>query len=99
PGNEPETQSNRAAVSRMVFVKANSTDNPLKASQTNGPEGTRPLVGFKPTKPVQDAEIRIDPTPPLQCAKGTIPELTATAAPPLDPPGLSSVFHGFLVGP
>ena len=43
--------------------------------------------------------MRIEPPPSLACAIGTRPAETAAAAPPLDPPGVSSVFHGFRVAP
>src|SRR5262249_14993778 len=56
-------------------------------------------VIFIPNTPQHDDGIRIDPPPSLACAIGTMPEATAAAAPPLDPPGVSSTFHGFRVGP
>ena len=48
--------------------------------------GTLPLVGFKPTKPHMAAGMRIEPPPSLALAAGTIPEATAAAAPPEEPP-------------
>ena len=51
-----------------------------------GPIGTRPRLGFKPTRPHIAAGIRILPPPSLALADGTIPDATAAAAPPLDPP-------------
>ena len=59
----------------------------------------RPRVGFSPTRPVHDAGIRIDPPPSLPWASGTMPPATAAAAPPLEPPGVRSVSHGFRAGP
>ena len=70
-----------------------------KLCPASGPTETRPRAGFRPTSPQHDAGIRIDPPPSLPCATGTIPAATAAAAPPLDPPGVRSVFHGFRQGP
>ena len=39
-----------------------------------------------PNTPQQEAGIRIEPPPSLAWAMGTIPEATAAADPPLDPP-------------
>jgi len=43
--------------------------------------------------------MRIEPPPSLAPAIGTTPAATAAAAPPLDPPGVWSRFHGLCVGP
>ena len=59
----------------------------------------RPRVGFRPTRPVHAAGMRIEPPPSLPCASGTMPPATAAAAPPLEPPGVRSVSHGLRVGP
>ena len=66
---------------------------------TEGPIGTRPREGFSPTSPHQAAGIRIEPPPSLACAIGTARDATSAAAPPLDPPGPCSGFHGLRVGP
>ena len=58
-----------------------------------------PLLGFSPNKPQHDAGIRIDPPPSVAWATGEIPEATAAAAPPLEPPVEKLRFHGFLVIP
>src|SRR5699024_12069081 len=58
-----------------------------------------PLVGFNPNRLVKDAGIRIDPPPSLAPATGTIPEATAAAAPPLEPPGEKFLCHGLRVAP
>ena len=42
--------------------------------------------------------MRIDPPPSDPGAKGSIPDATAAAAPPLEPPAPSEGFHGFRVG-
>jgi hypothetical protein len=59
----------------------------------------RPRVGFRPTSPQHEAGIRIEPPPSLPWASGSIPDATAAAAPPEEPPGVRSVSHGFLTGP
>src|ERR1700743_2082283 len=60
---------------------------------------SRPRVGFIPTRPQQDAGIRIDPPPSLACAIGTTPDATSAPAPPDDPPVEWLRFHGLRVGP
>ena len=44
--------------------------------------------------PQKLAGMRRDPPPSLPVAMGHRPAATAAAAPPLDPPGVLSVFHG-----
>ena len=43
--------------------------------------------------------MRIDPAPSLACASETMPEATAAALPPDEPPGVRVVSHGFRAGP
>ena len=43
--------------------------------------------------------MRIEPPPSVACATGTIPDATAAAEPPLDPPGECVRRHGLRVGP
>ena len=64
-----------------------------------GPLGTRPRVGFRPTRPQQAAGMRIEPAPSDAWAIGTMRAATAAAAPPLEPPALNAVFQGLRVGP
>ena len=49
--------------------------------------GMRECVGFRPTVPVNDAGIRMEPPPSLPRAMGTIPAATAAALPLELPPG------------
>ena len=42
--------------------------------------------------------MRIEPPPSLAVARGVMPEASAAAEPPLEPPGVRSRFHGFRVG-
>jgi hypothetical protein len=43
--------------------------------------------------------MRVDPAPSLPSPMGPMPAATAAAAPPLDPPGVRSGFHGLRVTP
>ena len=63
-------------------------------SPMSGPSEIRWRVGLSPTRPHSDAGIRIEPPPSLACATGTIPEATAAADPPLDPPVEREMSHG-----
>src|SRR3989442_1646808 len=56
-------------------------------------------VALIPKRPEHDDGIRIDPPPSLPCAMGLRPAASPAAAPPLEPPGVRSGSHGFLVGP
>src|SRR5690242_8970228 len=59
---------------------------------------TRPYVGLIPTVPVKAAGWRIEPPVSEPSAPGVIPDATATALPPDEPPGERVGSHGFLVG-
>src|SRR5580658_5854247 len=61
--------------------------------------GIRPSVAFKPTTPVQEAGHLIEPPPSVPTAKGATPAARAALAPPLEPPGERSRFHGLRVVP
>src|SRR2546426_6843448 len=50
--------------------------------------GTRPKVGFRPTRPQKLAGMRIEPAPSEPSASGANPAATAAAPPPVDPPGV-----------
>ena len=97
PTPGPCTASSSAAVSRTVRLTHSST--PRLLSSRNGPSVIRPCDGFRPTRPQHEAGMRIDPPPSLAWANGTIPEATAAADPPLEPPGECSRLQGFRVAP
>src|SRR5436305_5676545 len=59
----------------------------------------RPKLGFRPTRPVKAAGMRVEPPPSLAVPNGTSPPATAAAEPPLDPPGVRVRSHGFRVVP
>src|SRR4051794_30880605 len=68
-------------------------------SPISGPSEIRCRVGFNPTRPHSLAGMRIEPPPSLACATGTIPEATAAAEPPLEPPVERERSHGLRLGP
>ena len=57
------------------------------------------MVGLMPKMPAKDDGMRIEPPPSPPCASGPSPAAIWAAAPPLDPPGVRSRFHGFRVIP
>src|SRR5882672_7455910 len=59
----------------------------------------RPYDGLRPTSPQKPAGVRVEPPPSLAVANGTMPDATAAAEPPLEPPGVRSGFHGLRVTP
>src|SRR6266850_4671820 len=60
---------------------------------------TRPYVGLSPATPQSDAGMRIDPPVSLPGEKKQKPDATATALPPLEPPGMRVVSQGLHAGP
>src|SRR5205807_3611733 len=96
PSVGPEMTSSIAAASATVRVIGPFVDSWLAGR--DGP-ATRPRLGLMPNRPHADDGIRIDPPPSLPCEIGHIPEASAAAAPPEDPPGVRSVSHGLRVGP
>src|SRR6478736_8758514 len=58
-----------------------------------------PLLCLIPTTPLQAAGIRVDPPPSVATASGAIPQATATAAPPLEPPLERSALQALRVRP
>src|SRR5215213_6162532 len=69
------------------------------AKATSPKRLTRPYVGFTPTTPQNAAGWRTEPPVSEPSAIGTIPDATAAADPPDDPPGTRSGAIGFRVGP
>jgi hypothetical protein len=56
---------------------------------------TSPRVGLSPTRPLQEAGIRIEPPPSSAWATGAMPAATETPAPLEEPPGVREGSHGF----
>jgi hypothetical protein len=97
PGSGPDSRSSSAAVSATVRVSTPSVAR--NDSPSVGAIEIRPRAGLSPTRPQQAAGMRIEPPPSLPCAIGSIPDATAAAAPPDEPPGVRSRSHGLRVGP
>ena len=68
-------------------------------SNGSGPTPMRPNVVFKPGRPVYDDGMRMEPPPSLPVHAANMPDATAAADPPDDPPGVVSRFHGLRVTP
>ena len=60
---------------------------------------TRPKLGFSATVPLNCDGMRSDPPRSLPIPSGVIPVASATASPPLDPPGVRDASHGLSVWP
>ena len=99
PTSEPWVPSRKAALSRTVRLTTWRTTSPFQDSPSVGPSGVRAREGLSPNSPQADAGIRMLPPPSPAWATGTIPAATAAPDPPLDPPGVWSVFHGLRAGP
>ena len=90
--------SSATALSSTVWLTTPSIAIP----PTNSPSGasdTRPRVALRPTRPQHDAGMRIEPPPSLACAIGTMPEATAPALPPDEPPVVREGSQGLRAGP
>ena len=59
----------------------------------------RPRAGLRPTRPQHAAGMRIEPPPSLAWAIGTMPDATAAAEPPEEPPVVRAVSHGLRAAP
>ena len=58
---------------------------------------TRPYVGLNPITPQWDAGFRIEPPVSDPILRSHISDATATALPPLEPPGILPIAAGFSV--
>ena len=61
--------------------------------------GTRPGVGRSAAVPLHCDGKRSEPPRSLPMPSGTMPVASATASPPLEPPGVRPASHGLRVGP
>ena len=89
--------SRSSAASATFLAIGPATPSPARVAKP-GPAGTRPRDGLTPTRPHAAAGMRTEPPPSEPGANGSIPDATAAAAPPLEPPAPSAGFHGFRVG-
>src|SRR5579884_4323574 len=90
--------SSRSALSATVRASGPYVLSPSHPSSAGRME-TRPRVGFIPTSPQHEAGMRIDPPPSEPVAHGAIPEATAAAEPPDEPPGVRLGSQGLRVTP
>src|SRR5262249_32876054 len=80
-------------------VRACSVLRPPSPSPAYGAIVLRDRVGFSPTMPQHEAGARVEPNPSEACAMGRMRAPTEAAAPPLEPPEIRVVSHGFFVAP
>src|SRR5262245_52954116 len=89
------SNSATSATLRAIGPSTLSGDHDRRAGQV----GTRPGDGRNPTTEQKLAGFRSDPPMSLPSASGSMPQASATAAPPLLPPQVFEVSNGFLVAP
>ena len=77
------------AASATRASRSGRSDRATSANAISPYRDTRPYVGLRPTTPHSAAGWRIDPPVSEPSASGVMPAATATADPPLDPPGNS----------
>src|SRR5579872_6785484 len=107
PGSFSESGARGSGPAIVLRTKARSaTDRPrhpevLRVDHANAAfgSGTRPTVGRKPTTLQNAAGLRREPPASLPSATGTIPQASATAAPPEDPPHVFVRSQGLRVAP
>ena len=86
-------------MSRTLRVTARRATSPPHDSPTSGPTEWRPREGLSPTSPHSLAGMRMEPPPSPAWPIATMPEATAAAEPPLDPPVERVVSQGLREGP
>ena len=99
-------QSRRSGLAMTFIIRAASATvrviGPTWASVPkglSGEAGTRPKLGFSPKMPVKPAGMRMEPPPSVPRWSAPMPQAAATAAPPLEPPGVLLWSHGLRVMP
>ena len=85
-------------MSSGVLARGPMTSNDILKSNSPYRE-TAPYVGFSPTTPQCDAGFRIEPPVSEPNVKSARSAAIAAAGPEDEPPGISSGFVGFFVGP
>src|SRR3954469_3335184 len=97
-GNDVRSRSSGPArTSRMRAVSATVvvSEPPTLVWLVVGPGwAMRPKLALWPTRPVNDAGMRIDPPPSDAVPNGMMPAATAADVPPLDPPAVVETSHG-----
>jgi hypothetical protein len=109
--NEPVSTARYRSVSWLPRIASytRAASSTLRASGPTVPSDhhrcsigaalTRPRWGLSPNSPQNADGIRIEPPPSPPRPIGTMPEATAAAVPPLEPPGVWPVDHGLCVIP
>src|SRR5204863_7613638 len=95
-GSGPAIALKKSATSATLRASGPDTDS---GDQVCPSVGTRPGDGRKPTTLQNEAGLRSDPPVSLPSAIGTMPQASATAAPPLLPPHVFETSYGFRVAP
>ena len=98
PATPPLQTSSQRAESSTVRVTQPITERPCQCSRAGASE-IRSRCGLSPNRPQSAAGIRIEPPPSDAVAPAQRPAAVAAAEPPLDPPGVREVSHGFRVIP
>ncbi len=98
PSRPASAPSSRAASSTLRAIGPN-TDSDAHGSDCASAAGMRPGEGRSPTTPQNDDGLRMLDARSDPSANGSIPLATATAAPPLLPPGVKVASCGFNVAP
>src|SRR5688500_5673633 len=98
-GSGPITASNATTTSATVRASGPRVDRCAHDGAAEPPLGTRPSDGLNPEMPQHDDGMRIEPPPSEPVHNGTMPEASAAAEPPDEPPGERSVDQGLRVAP
>src|SRR4051794_32430312 len=96
-GSGPASTFSNSTVS--ATVRASGPQWQYGSRLNGGSTGTRPYGGLKPTTPLNDAGMRIEPPMSDPLASVVVPEASAAPEPPDEPPTEYSGFHGFRVTP
>lgn len=86
-------------MSRTERVSTPLATMPTGIRRSSGSSGNRPRDGLSPTRPLQEAGMRIEPPPSLAWAMGTTPAATNAPEPEDEAPAVWSVSHGLRTGP
>ena len=97
PVRGPASTSRRAAASRTVRAIGPAVARPIGSPYIGKPL-MRPREGLRPTRPQQEAGMRIEPPPSEPWASGTRPAATAAAEPPEEPPAIRVRSQGVTAG-
>ena len=82
-----------------MTVRAIGPSWQYRSRLNGGSTGTRPCGGLKPTTPFIEDGSRIEPPMSEPLASIDDPAANDAPDPPLEPPAVTSVFHGLRVTP